>query len=306
MNMLMICFILTLTTLCLYIYLLSHDHELKLKKRLKTYVGETQANSNSEKKRNNQNLIKKLGYFKDKGTNFYSKNLSSDKEEKLEKYLFQMGNPWGITGVEFHLYLTIYKICLPIVFGIFGEFAHLKLSGIIFLFIAGILLGIISPLIFIKSKIKDRYNKALKELPDFIDLLTVSLEAGLGFDLAMNKVVSKTNGILSSEFHTCLEEIRLGKSRRESFLALKERLSFDSMISLINSVLQAEKLGMSMVQIFRIKSQEEREKRRQRAEEAAMKVPVKILFPLVFFIFPSIFIVLLMPAVLGLMNSLGK
>lgn len=306
MNMLMICFILTLTTLCLYLYLLSHDHELKLKKRLKTYVGETQVSSNSEKKRNNQSLLKKLSYFKDKGTNFFSKNISSDKEEKLEKSLLQMGNPWGITGVEFHLYLTIYKICLPIVIGIFGEFAHLKLSSIIFLFIAGILLSLISPLIFIKSKIKDRYNKALKELPDFIDLLTVSLEAGLGFDLAMNKVVSKTNGILSSEFHTCLEEIRLGKSRRDAFLALKERLSFDSMISLINSILQAEKLGMSMVQIFRIKSQEEREKRRQRAEEAAMKVPVKILFPLVFFIFPSIFIVLLMPAVLGLMNSLGK
>ncbi|MFA6940151.1 MAG: type II secretion system F family protein [Clostridiaceae bacterium] len=304
--MLEICFILTVTMLCLYVYLSSHEHEIRLKKRLKTYVGETQPNSNSEKKRNDQSLKKKIDYFRDKGTDFYSKNISSDKEEKLEKSLLQMGNPWGITSVEFHLYLTIFRISLPIVLGIFGSIIGLKLNGIVFLIIAGILASILLPIVYIKSKIKNRYAKALKELPDFIDLLTVSLEAGLGFDLAMNKVVSKTNGILSAEFHTCLEEVRLGKSRREAFLGLKERLKFDSMISLINSILQAEKLGMSMVQIFRIKSQEERGKRRQRAEEAAMKVPVKILFPLVFFIFPCLFIVLLAPALLGLMNGFGK
>jgi tight adherence protein C len=123
--------------------------------------------------------------------------------------------------------------------------------------------------------------------------------------LALNKVVSKTNGILSSEFHTCLEEIRLGKSRREAFLGLRERLNFDSIVSLINSILQAEKLGMSMVQIFRIKSQDERSKRRERAEEAAMKVPIKILFPLVFFIFPCMFVVLLVPAVIGFIGALA-
>lgn len=306
MNMLMIFFIMTLTMLCLYVYLSSHEREIRIKKRLKNYVGKAEENNNHEKKRSKGSLAKKLGYIKDKGTSFYSRNISSDKEEKLEKSLLQMGNPWGITGVELHLYLTIYRICLPVIFGIIGKVVNIKLSGIILLVIAGIILSIISPNVIIKSKIKERYRKALKELPDFIDLLTVSLEAGLGFDLAMNKVISKTNGILSSEFHTCLEEVRLGKSRREAFLALKERLNFDSMVSLINSVLQAEKLGMSMVQIFRIKSQEEREKRRQRAEEAAMKVPVKILFPLVFFIFPSLFIVLLLPAVIGIVESLGK
>jgi tight adherence protein C len=304
--MLMIFFILTLTMLCLYIYLSSNEHEIRLKKRLSTYVGETQENGNTEKKRHDQSLKKKLHYFRDKGTDYYSKNISSHKEEILEKSLLQMGNPWGITSVEFHLFLTIFKISLPIVFGIFGKILALELRVIIFLIIIGILISIFLPNLFIKSKIKNRYAKALKELPDFIDLLTVSLEAGLGFDLALNKVVSKTNGILSAEFHTCLEEIRLGETRRVAFLGLKERLKFDSMVSLINSLLQAEKLGMSMVQIFRIKSQEERGKRRQRAEEAAMKVPIKILFPLVFFIFPSIFIVLLAPALLGLMNSFGK
>lgn len=305
MNILMIFYILTLIMICLFIYQSGHEHQSRLKKRLKTYVGETQPN-NTEKKKSDKSLKKRLSYFMDKGTNIYSKNLSSDKEEKLEKSLLQMGNPWGITGVEFHLYLTIFRIALPIVFVIFGLLVKTKLNTIILLFLAGILIGLFLPGLYINLKIKERYANALKELPDFIDLLTVSLEAGLGFDLAMNKVVSKTNGILSAEFHTCLEEIRLGKSRREAFLGLKERLNFDSMVSLLNSVLQAEKLGMSMVQIFRIKSQEERAKRRQRAEEAAMKVPVKILFPLVFFIFPCLFIVLLAPALLGMMGGFGK
>lgn len=305
MNILMIFYILTLIMICLFIYQSGHEHQSRLKKRLKTYVGETQPN-NTEKKKSDKSLKKTLSNFMDKSTNIYSKNLSSDKEEKLEKSLLQMGNPWGITGVEFHLYLTIFRTALPIVFVIFGLLVKTKLNTIILLFLAGILISLFLPGLYINLKIKERYANALKELPDFIDLLTVSLEAGLGFDLAMNKVVSKTNGILSAEFHTCLEEIRLGKSRREAFLGLKERLNFDSMVSLLNSVLQAEKLGMSMVQIFRIKSQEERAKRRQRAEEAAMKVPVKILFPLVFFIFPCLFIVLLAPALLGMMGGFGK
>lgn len=304
--LLMICFILTLTMLCLYIYLLSHEHEVRLRKRLKTYVGKTQENDNTETKKIDQRVKTKINYFRDKGTNYFEKNISSGKEEILEKLLLQMGNPWGITSVEFHLYLTIFKISLPIIFGILGKIIGLELGRIVVLIILGILISILLPNFYIKSKIKKRYHKALKELPDFIDLLTVSLEAGLGFDLALSKVVSKTNSILSIEFHTCLEELRLGKPRRQALLELKERLNFDSMISLINSILQAEKLGMSMVDIFRIKSQEERAKRRQRAEESAMKVPLKILFPLVFFIFPSIFIVLLVPAVLGLINSFGK
>lgn len=304
--LLMVSFIITLMLLCLFIYSLEHEHEVRLKKRLKTFVGGTQVEGNARKKRNDQGFMKRIGHFRDKGSDYYSKKLSSQKEEKLEKALLKMGNPWGITIAEFQLYIVTFKIILPVIFGAFGRIIGLELKSIIILIIVGTFIGIFLPDFYINSKIKNRYVKALKELPDFLDLLTVSLEAGLGFDLAMNKVISKTNGILSAEFHTCLEEIRLGKTRRDAFLGLKERLNFSSLVSLINSILQAEKLGMSMVQIFRIKSQEEREKRRQRAEEAAMKVPVKILFPLVFFIFPSLFIVLLGPALIGLMGAFGK
>lgn len=303
--MLIFFFLVTLISMFLYIFFLLSERETRLKKRLKILGGEATENRQTEKKRAEERIKKKFSYFRDKGTDYLSKNVSSDKEEAYEKLLLQMGNPWGITSVEFHFYLTLIKIIVPVVIGIVCMLIGTKLSVTIILVILGIMLSFVLPNFYIKAKIKNRYAKALKELPDFIDLLTVSLEAGLGFDLAMNKVISKTNGILSAEFHTCLEEVRLGKTRREAFIALKERLKFDSMTSLINSILQAEKLGMSMVQIFRIKSQEERTKRRQRAEEAAMKVPVKILFPLVFFIFPSLFIILLVPALLGLMKSFG-
>lgn len=303
--MLVFSFALTLAMLFIAIYSFSHERETRMKKRLKAYVGKSQTNDHPEKKRDESSFRKKINAFKNKGTDFFSKNVSSAKEEKSEKILLQMGNPWGITSVEFQLYLTIFRIIVPVIIGIIGKLIGLKLTSIITFMGIGILIGIAVPKFYIASKIKKRYAKGLKELPDFIDLLTVSLEAGLGFDLALNKVISKTSGVLSSEFHTCLEEIRLGKTRREAFVGLKERLSFNSLVSLINSILQAEKLGMSMVQIFRIKSKEERLKRRQRAEEAAMKVPVKILFPLVFFIFPCLFIILLAPALLGIMTTFG-
>lgn len=292
--------------LCLFIYSLSHEREVKAKKRLKTFVGETQTSDNSGEKTNKQGLKSLIEKFKDKGSDYYSKKLTSQKEEKLDKLLLQMGNPWGITSAELQLYTVVFKIALPIGMAIIGKMLGSDIKGVILLLVLGIILSLFLPNYYFNSKIKNRYAKALKEIPDFIDLLTVSLEAGLGFDLALNKVIAKTNGILSHEFHTCLEEIRLGKTRREALSGVKERLNFDSIVSIINSILQAEKLGMSMVQIFRIKSLEEREKRKQRAEEAAMKAPIKILFPLVLFIFPSIFIVLLGPAILQMVTSFGK
>ncbi|MFL0267698.1 type II secretion system F family protein [Candidatus Clostridium radicumherbarum] len=279
---------------------------MKIKKRYKNYVGETKANENIDMKKSEQKIKKKINFFRKKGSDYYTKKLSTKKEEKLEKSLLKMGNPWNITSAEFQFYILLFRIAFPLSIGILEILLGAKLSVIILLMMASFVMSIFFPNIYINSKIKRRYAAALKELPDFLDLLTVSLEAGLGFDLAMNKVISKSNGVLASEFHICLEEIRLGKTRRDSFIGLKERLDFPSLVSLINSILQGEKLGMSMVQIFRIKSQEERDKRRQRAEEAAMKVPIKILFPLVFLIFPSLFIILLGPAVLELINGFVK
>lgn len=159
---------------------------------------------------------------------------------------------------------------------------------------------------YINLKIKSRYKKALRELPDFLDLITISVEAGLGFDLALSKIIARKKGVLSSEFFMYLEEIRLGRTKKEALIGIKERLAFEDMRSFINSIIQSEKLGVNLVQTLRIKSEDERDRRRQRAEEEAMKTSIKILFPLIFFIFPSIFIIVFGPVFVQIISAFSK
>ena len=116
--------------------------------------------------------------------------------------------------------------------------------------------------------------------------------------MALSKTIEKREGILPFEFNTCLEEMRLGKTRKEALSNVKDRLGFDEIVSFINSVIQSERLGTGIVQTLRAKSEDERDKRKQRAEEQAMKTSIKILFPLVLFIFPSIFIIIFGPVVM--------
>lgn len=305
--MLLISFLLTISLIFLFIILRLFEPKLKFKKRVNAFMNR-QANTDKEKEDIKVPLKERIGFARKLAANlrgktegYFSDKISSKKEEDIEKKLLQAGSPFGMTVIDFHVYKIALTILLPVIFALYGKLLGSGLGGIAIFASIGLTAAQFFPSYYINSKIKARYKKALRELPDFLDLLTVSLEAGLGFDLALNKVISKRNGILSSEFHISLEEMRLGKTRREALTGVKERLGFDELKSLINSLLQAEKLGISMVQIFRIKSQEEREKRRQRAEEEAMKAPIKILFPLIFFIFPSLFIVILGPIVIQFM-----
>jgi tight adherence protein C len=305
--MLLISFLLTISLFCLCIILKVFESKFKVKKRIDTFMHEEAASS--KHRVDTKVLLKeRIGLLKNIVLNFrnrtegyFGDKISSKKEESLEKKLLQAGNPLGMTVVDFHVLKMALNILLPIIFGVYGKLAGLGFWSIAILVLVGVVVSQYIPTYYISSKIKARYKQALRELPDFLDLLTVSLEAGLGFDLALTKVIAKRTGILSSEFHISLEEMRLGKTRKEALTGVKERMGFNELKSLINGILQAEKLGISMVQIFRIKSQEEREKRRQRAEEEAMKAPIKILFPLVLFIFPSLFIVILGPIVIQFM-----
>ncbi|WP_231571567.1 type II secretion system F family protein [Gordoniibacillus kamchatkensis] len=188
----------------------------------------------------------------------------------------------------------------------FTPLARAERGGIASFALAGLAIAVIMPRWYLALRIKRRSRQALKELPDVLDLLTVSLEAGLGFDAALSKLVAKKEGALAAEFQRCLEEIRLGKTRREALLGVRERIELEEMKLLIGSILQAEKLGIGLVQVMRVQSQEVREQRKQRAEEAAMKAPIKMLFPLVLFIFPSLFIVLLGPALIQFIETFSK
>jgi tight adherence protein C len=308
--MVIILFMLTVCLFLFYVVLKIYEPQLKAKKRIEMFVNVEKSRGKvvEDDKEDEEESFKKRIRLKLKGKikEYFGEKISSTKEEVLEKKLLQAGNPFGMTYIDYQVLKISMRIFAPALSIIFGKFMGGSIGEIIFLAFIGFMVGFFTPDWYIKQKIKLRYKLALKELPDFLDLLTVCLEAGLGFDLALSKVISKNTGILSTEFHISLEEIRLGKTRKEALSGIKERLEFDEVKSLINNILQAEKLGISIVQVLRIKSAEEREKRKQRAEEEAMKAPIKILFPLVLFIFPSIFIVLLGPAVIQLMNGFGK
>ncbi|MBM7572605.1 type II secretion system F family protein [Aquibacillus albus] len=233
----------------------------------------------------------------------YQKNVSEEQIAAIELKLLQAGSPFGLTPVEYRFIQLALFLLLPGLVVVWALFGRLN-TGVFLLFLLGsIVIARYLPMILIKKKIAERNNQALKELPDFLDLVTVSIEAGLGFDSALSKVVAKKEGVLSNEFQRCLEEMRLGKTRREALNGVRNRLVLDDVRALIGSIIQAEQLGIGMVQIMRVQSSEIRERRKQRAEEAAMKAPIKMLFPLILFIFPCIFIVLLGPAVIRFLGA---
>jgi tight adherence protein C len=166
-----------------------------------------------------------------------------------------------------------------------------------------ILLGFMLPSIWLSRRIKRRQNEMVKTLPDAIDLLTISVEAGLPFDGAMQRVADKWDNEISRAFGRVLTELRVGKSRRDALRDMAERSDVPDVTSFIAALVQADQLGISIAKVLRIQSEQMRIKRRQRAEEKAHQAPVKMLIPMTFLIFPSIWIVILGPAIIILKRS---
>lgn len=162
----------------------------------------------------------------------------------------------------------------------------------------GVLIGYMGPSLWLGSKIKARQEEIIKSLPDALDLLTICVEAGLGFDAAMSKVGAKWENELSRSFMRTVQEMQLGKLRREALRNMANSMDVPDMTSFVAAIIQADQLGVSMAKVMRIQSDTMRMKRRQRAEEKAHQAPIKMMFPLVFLIFPTILIVLLGPAVI--------
>jgi tight adherence protein C len=164
------------------------------------------------------------------------------------------------------------------------------------LFILPIALGFLGPNAWLKRKIDERAHTMLRALPDILDLLVISVEAGLGFDSALSRVVATVPGPLSEEFFRMLQETRVGVSRRDAMRHLMDRTDIDELRSFILAMIQAEAFGVTIARVLRVQADEMRVKRRQKAQEKAFAAPVKLVFPLVFCIFPALFIVLLGPA----------
>lgn len=172
--------------------------------------------------------------------------------------------------------------------------------GISLLFL---LIGFAFPSLWLSGRIKARQKAVFRAMPDALDLLTISVEAGLGFDAAMSKVHEKWINELALEFGRVIQEIRLGKLRRDALRDMADRLGVAEMSSFVAAVIQSEQLGVSMAKVLRIQSDQMRVRRRQMAEEEAHKAPIKMVFPIALLIFPSIMIILLGPAAMLLLTS---
>ncbi|MBC8331464.1 MAG: type II secretion system F family protein [Anaerolineae bacterium] len=165
------------------------------------------------------------------------------------------------------------------------------------------LLGFYVPQLMLNSRINRRQDDVRKALPDALDLLTICVEAGLGFDGAMAKVTEKWENELSFAFSRVLREIQLGKLRREALRDMADRIDISEMTSFVAAIVQSEQLGVSMARVLRIQADQMRIRRRQRAEEKAQQAPIKMLFPMGVLIFPSLLIILLGPAAVQLLTS---
>ena len=199
------------------------------------------------------------------------------------------------------------KGILPIAFGLLGLLLAASMSPLMtFAMVVGLgALGFIGPDYVVNSKIKSRQEKIRAQLPDALDLLAVSVEAGLGFDSAVSKLTDSLEGPLIDEFNLTLSEIRVGESRPEALRKLAERAQVSELSAFARSLIQADTLGISLGRILRVQASDTRERRQSLAEERAMKAPIKMLFPTVLFIFPSMFIVTIGPAFLSLTGLFG-
>jgi tight adherence protein C len=208
--------------------------------------------------------------------------------------LTRAGDPVGVVGL-----LVIWAVCaagLPgVLFLVFAGRGGLDSMELGVTVLAG-LLGVYLPWAWLDNRTRERQHRILKALPDAIDLLTTSVEAGLGIDAAFGQVAEKIKGPLAQELRRVLRDMAMGAARRDALTAFAERVNLPEVQTFVNALIQAEQMGVSLGHVIRVQADQMRLKRRQRAEEQAHQAPVKMTIPLVLFIFPVIFVVILGPA----------
>jgi tight adherence protein C len=229
---------------------------------------------------------------------------SASSSDVAEKRLAMAGNPGDLRlsdwmGVKI-LAAFITGVILFLLLGVL--IGSGLVQGLLFGTI-GMFIGFMLPEFWLGRRIKARQAIIIKMIPDTLDLLTISVRAGLGFDAALAKVVEKMPGPLSDEFRRALAEVRMGKTRREALRDIVPRTQVPPLSNFIGAIIQAETLGVSISKVLQVQSEQLRIERRQRAEEQAAKAPIKMLFPLVGCIFPSLFVVILGPAIISLVKT---
>lgn len=226
----------------------------------------------------------------------------TDAEAKIQHRLDVAGNPpgWDVNRI---IGLKVLGMGSFALIALLWSFGTGKSAGVVLLLTIGAgVFGYLLPNILLNNAGQKRENQMQNALPDALDLMTISVEAGLGFDAAVSRVAKETTGPLAQELARLLQEMQIGVGRMEAMRAMAERTTMTDLKSFCLAMVQADSFGIPVARVLRVQSKEMRSKRRQRAEEKAQQVPVKILFPLVFFILPALFVVILGPVVLETMD----
>ena len=222
--------------------------------------------------------------------------------EGIRHKLIQAGEPTTLVG-----FLLGASVCLTtmVSFGIVlvlsGSFSP-ALTPVVGVFC--LLLGFMMPKVWLDNRTRLRQKMILKSLPDAFDLITTCVEAGLGLEAALGRVAEKVQGPFGEELTIMLRDVALGKLRRDALREVADRTGVPDLTSFINAVIQAETMGTSIAAVLRVQADQMRIKRRQRAEQEAQAAPIKMMFPLVLFIFPTMFIVILGPAGISIYEQL--
>ena len=222
---------------------------------------------------------------------------------QIREKLVQAGSPPGLDADRFMALKVLGAVSGPV--WAWFAFGYAALGGFYGIVVTGLMWAIsfAGPDVWVQRRIDARQREIAARLPDILDLLVISVEAGLGFEQAVSRTVAAVPGALADELGRMLQETRVGSTRAEALRALDARTNVPELRSFILAMLQADTFGVSIGRMLRSQADEMRVRRRQRAQEAAQKAPVKMLFPLIFCIFPSLFTVILGPAVLQIMKS---
>jgi len=226
-----------------------------------------------------------------------------DAAERIRRRLDVAGNPVGWTVERVQAGKVIGAITLLLISLAVTTVMGASFTLRIVLVVAATGIGWFGPNLYLYQRVYERSKLIQRALPDAIDLMTISVESGLAFDAAVQQVARNTDGPLAEEFSRVLREMQIGQGRAEALRVLAERTEVDDLKGFVTSMVQADSFGIPIANVLRIQSSEIRMKRRQRAEEQAQKVPVKITVPLIFRILPCLFIAVMGPAVIHIMDS---
>lgn len=226
-----------------------------------------------------------------------SRNTPANVMESAQKRLLHGGNPNNLTVADFMGIKGLVAFVLALIGVAIGFLGGTNpLFAVVLVLVLGTI-GFLLPDFWLGGKVRQRRRNLLRALPDAIDLLSISVEAGLGFDAALSRLVEKTQNELSFEFGRVIAEMRVGVPRREALRALAERTGIQELGIFVTAIIQAEQLGASITNVLHVQAGEMRIRRRQRAEVLAHQAPIKMLFPMAFLIFPPMFVVILGPSI---------